>query len=174
LLGHSGTVWGVALSREGQLLASGGTDRTVCLWETGVGRQLALLPGHTRGAWRVALSADGRLVASGGVSDGFVRLWETATGQPLATLPGPHRGDLGIGALRRRATPGQRRDRWDRAALGIRRAPERDWRPVVIVRGHTSAVWSVALSADRGILASGGADETVQLLDFRTGVGQRR
>ncbi|HEX9369858.1 MAG TPA: hypothetical protein VF897_02590 [Roseiflexaceae bacterium] len=85
LQGHTGWVWRVALSADGQLLASGSYDGTVRLWETGSGRLLATLQGHTGGVWGVALSADGQLVASGSF-DGTVRLWEAQSGTCLRTL----------------------------------------------------------------------------------------
>jgi WD40 repeat protein len=77
----------VALSADGQLLASGSEDGMVRLWETSTGRQLAALEGHTAPAWSVALSADGQLLASGG-GDGKVRLWEALSGQLIVTLEG--------------------------------------------------------------------------------------
>jgi hypothetical protein len=66
LEGHTGAVWGVALAGDGRLLASGGVDGTVRLWEMGSGQLLATLQRHTGAVWGVALSADGGLVASGG------------------------------------------------------------------------------------------------------------
>src|SRR5258708_4717458 len=75
LRAHTGTVWGVALSSEGRLLAGGRKDGPVRLWEAPGGQQMATLEGHTGGVWGVALSADGRLLASGGL-DGTVRLWD--------------------------------------------------------------------------------------------------
>jgi WD40 repeat protein len=77
----------VALSGDGRLVASGGWDGIVRLWEAASGRLLATLQGHTGLVYSVALSGDGRLVASGGW-DGIVRLWEAAGGQLLATLQG--------------------------------------------------------------------------------------
>jgi WD40 repeat protein len=86
LQGHTGGVWRVAPSADGQLIASGDTDGTVRLWETSTGRPVATLQGPT-GVWGVALSADGQVVASGG-TDGTVQLWQHSTGRPVATLQG--------------------------------------------------------------------------------------
>src|SRR5256885_2179593 len=77
---RGGGVWGVTIDADGRLVASGGYDRTVRVWETEACRLLATLEGHAEAVRWVSLSADGRLLASGG-NDGTVRLWEG--GQPV-------------------------------------------------------------------------------------------
>ena len=77
----------MALSGDGTVVASGGWDGTVRLWEPLSGRSLAVLEGHTGAVRNVALSADGRLVASSGW-DRTVRLWEAPSGRALAVLEG--------------------------------------------------------------------------------------
>jgi WD40 repeat protein len=75
----------VAVSGDGRLVASGGMDGAVRLWEAEGGHPLAALRGHTGEVFSVALSGDGRLVASGG-DDGTVRLWAPSTGVCLRLL----------------------------------------------------------------------------------------
>jgi WD40 repeat protein len=87
LQGHTGLVYGVALAADGHLVASGGVDGAVKLWEAASGRLLATLQGHTGLVYGVALAGDGHLVASGG-ADGTVKLWDGASGAGLRTLRG--------------------------------------------------------------------------------------
>jgi WD40 repeat protein len=75
----------VALSEDGRLLASGGDDGMVRLWEVGSGQLVTALQGHTGTVWAVALSRDGRLLASGS-DDGTVKLWDAGNGACLRTL----------------------------------------------------------------------------------------
>jgi WD40 repeat protein len=75
----------VALSADGGLLASGGLDGTVRLWQITDGQMLATLDGHAGPVNGVALNADGRLLASGG-RDGTVRMWDASTGGRLFIL----------------------------------------------------------------------------------------
>jgi len=71
----------VALSGDGRLVASGGADGSIRLWDGVSAEHLTTM--HCIGEiWGVALSRDGQLLASGG-DDGMVRLWDPKTGQCL-------------------------------------------------------------------------------------------
>ncbi len=84
LRGHSGRLWAAAAHPTRPLLATGGDDRTVRLWNPRTGAEAGRLTGHTGRILALAFSPDGSLLASGG-ADGTVRLWAVpADGTPSA------------------------------------------------------------------------------------------
>jgi WD40 repeat protein len=72
----------LAMSPDGTLLAGGGDDPSLYLWQTATAKPLARLPGHTDWVLCFCFSRNGKLLASGGY-DGVVRLWEMPTGKKL-------------------------------------------------------------------------------------------
>ncbi|MGI5231875.1 WD40 repeat domain-containing protein [Actinoallomurus sp. CA-142502] len=73
---------------DGDLLASGGADGTVRLWELPAGRELHALTGHDDSVTGVALTRAGDRTLAGSCSlDGTVRTWDARTGEPLAARP---------------------------------------------------------------------------------------
>jgi len=85
LKGHGRAVGRVAFSRDGKLLATGGTDNTIKIWDFATKRELATLTGHTANIESLDFHPDGRLLASAG-EDGSTFLWDTKTGEHLLTL----------------------------------------------------------------------------------------
>ncbi|GAB1824475.1 hypothetical protein HerbRD11066_76390 [Herbidospora sp. RD11066] len=86
--GHAGDVRAVAFSPDGRLLATGGADRVIRLWDPVKAAPAGpALLGHTGDVLSVAFSPDGSVLASGDAS-GVIRFWDVASGRPLGTYHG--------------------------------------------------------------------------------------
>jgi WD40 repeat protein len=123
---HAGRVLDVAVSPDGQRLASSGADGLVKLWHSATLAPERTLAGHTAATWTVAFSPDGtRLLTAS--SDGTARVFDVATGAERRRLEGVSRG---------MATAAWSPDGRQIATTGWQRTPERGvWR---IVRLWTS------------------------------------
>ncbi len=98
-VGHTASVWAVAVSPDGTQILSGGKDGTVRLWEVETARELAKLEGHLDLVSAVAFSPDGKKALSASY-DGEVILWDLARQQKDAgfaqpgAVPYPHAADI--------------------------------------------------------------------------------
>jgi hypothetical protein len=98
---HDGPVGSIAFSPDRRILASGGYDRTVILWDP-QSRQPIGEPfkGHDAGVSSVAFSPDGRTLASGS-GDSTVILWDPQTRQQIGEPLRGHDvlGDVGVSSV---------------------------------------------------------------------------
>ena len=78
LKGHGGVVTSIAFSPRGELVITGGWDKTVRLWRLD-GTPVGVLTGHVRMVTSVGFSPDGHSVVSGSW-DRTIKRWDPATG----------------------------------------------------------------------------------------------
>ena len=84
---REGTPRSVAWSRT-DLLAWGGNDGTIVVWDLADDRPLLRLEGHTRPIESMGFSADGALLVSREQESGLTLVWEATSGRIVSRLPG--------------------------------------------------------------------------------------
>jgi WD40 repeat protein len=163
LSGQTGTVYSVVFDPLGKLVAAGGGDGTVSLWDRDSGDLLRTLPaGHPAGLYGLAFSKDGRLVASGG-DERTVRLWDPRSGDLKRTLSGPTNPvqSVAFSPAEHLVAGGSADGKlyvWDTDTGALRQTvPTPD------------SVNAVAFSPDGQHIATGGGDNMVRVWDAKSG-----
>lgn len=83
-----GFVCSVAFAPDGKLLASGGWDDCIRLWDVATGKEVRKIDAHKAMVTRVVFSPDGKFLASRGGIDGTAKLWDPTTGTLLQKFTG--------------------------------------------------------------------------------------
>jgi WD40 repeat protein len=167
ITGHEGTVNGLAFNVDGNLLASGGADKSVRLWDTKEGALVRRFAGPTAAVTAVAITADGMKIVAGS-EDKIARAWnvsppadaaaaDAAAGvAPLLEIvhPQPVRGISPSGDSLKLATCG---------GDGIARVWDlTTGKELERFAAHPAAALAVAFAADNRSVVSGGAGGSVQ------------
>ncbi len=158
-----GSIFSVALSPRGDLLAAGTATGEIRFWHVASGLPLQTIRGHSDWVQEVAFSPDGRTLASGG-EDRTVSLWEVSSGKCLNTLHShtnavrsvafsPDGKTLASGSNDRTVCL------WEVSS----------GKSLTTLDGHTRGLRSVAFSPDGKTLASGSEDQTVRLWEVSSG-----
>jgi WD domain, G-beta repeat len=161
-----GTLWSVALSPDGKLLACGGSLKKIHLWDARSGEHLRAFGNHPDNVWALAFSPDGRMLCSGGRSDLTLRVWNPARGEELTPFLG-HRG----GITRIKFFPdGQRLimsgGSWD-PTVRVWDVGKRE--QLKALTGHGDLIDSLDLAANGRIAITGSRDGTLRLWSLVTG-----
>lgn len=161
--GHTGlTVNAVAFSPDGRLLATGGDDDLIIIWDSASGHELRALVGHSGYVNSLSFSPDGRLLASGS-SDSLIKLWDMTGGAEIQTLAG-HKGIVNEVAFSPNGSI--------LASAGedgtIRLWDVKGGKETATFSGESGGVSSLALSPDGRLLAGGINDSLVRIWDIST------
>jgi WD40 repeat protein len=151
------------LEKKGIMLASGGYDHTIKLWDSSTGKILQTFQGHTNGIRSINFSPDGSTLASGS-DDHTVKLWNVSTGKVLKTLLGHTSWVCPVrfspdGTILATGSYDQTVKLWDIETGQILKT----------LQGHTDGVRSVSFSPDGKTLAGGGPDRKIRLWNVHTG-----
>ena len=162
----------LAFSPDGAVIASGGSDQTVRLWDAVTGQQVGTFVGHTQTITSIAFSPDGNMLATGSGSWNpnrirkkapEVKLWNIQTRELLTTLKRHTEVVTSVafspdGSTLASSSNDRTVQLWDTQTGKHKSMLQENW-------GRVS---SVTYSPDGNILAIAYRD-TVRLLDKRTG-----
>ncbi|KAL5636343.1 hypothetical protein ACGC1H_004978 [Rhizoctonia solani] len=162
LVGHSSSVYSIAVMRNGACIVSTSNDQTVRIWDAQTGAPICNpLIGHSGYVYCVAVSPDGTQIVSGS-GDRSMKLWDAATHANIksyqhsshfwCTMFSPNGAQIAFG------TGDNNVYLWDVTG----------WKMINDgLQGHSGQVFSVAFSPDGTCLASASGDYTVMLWDIQ-------
>ncbi|MEV1178566.1 NB-ARC domain-containing protein, partial [Nonomuraea sp. NPDC049784] len=165
LIGHTDWVYAMAIAPDGTWLATGGSDKTVLVWDTATWQQRAVLTSHIGKVSAAAVAPDGTWLAIGDHA-GTVLIWDTRCWQERRTLyvgrrvnglaVAPDGTWLAVGA-KDRSIRIWNTDRW------------REQAPLVGRRSLLNQIGSLAVAPDGTWLAAVSSGSTVRIWDVATG-----
>jgi GTPase SAR1 family protein/DNA-binding beta-propeller fold protein YncE/DNA-directed RNA polymerase subunit RPC12/RpoP len=86
LIGHSGPVLSIQITRDGRFAVSASEDKTLKIWNLETRTCIGTLEGHQRCGYSAAISPDGTLIASAGFTDHTARIWDRISGACLQVI----------------------------------------------------------------------------------------
>ncbi|KAG5804854.1 hypothetical protein H9Q71_010561 [Fusarium xylarioides] len=160
LEGHGRGLVSVAVSPDDQLIASGGRDQTIKIWDIATGVCRRTLEDQDSAIYSITFLPDGKGLAS--ASDN-IQIWDTKSGLCLQTLEGHYHRVSSVAS----SPDGQylasgsfdgRIKIWD----------SKTWNCLKTLEDHSGKVTSVAFSPNNQFLVSGANDSTVKIWDMKS------
>ncbi|BAI93121.1 serine/threonine protein kinase [Arthrospira platensis FACHB-971] len=158
-----GPIWSLAITPDGQLVASGQTDGSINLVDIDTGTVVNTLSGHNQPVGTIAIAPEGRFLASAG-GDGTIRIWDLWNSRLVRVLPG-HRSWVHALAF----SP-------DGASLASAGGDGsiRLWNVDTgfeerTLRGYGEQIQAIVFSANGEMLISGSSNGLLELWDRETG-----
>ena len=174
LIGHSESVLSVAISPDGETVASGSGDHTIKIWQLRTGNLIRTLYGHSSWVSAIAISPDGQTLVSGS-GDNTIKIWQLRTGQLLRTLVGHSKwvNSIAISPDGQTLASGS-------GDNTIKIWQLRTGRLLHTLTKHSYGVNSIAISPDNETMVSGngtiwpfGDDYTIKIWQLNTGLPKR-
>jgi WD40 repeat protein/transcriptional regulator with XRE-family HTH domain len=163
-------VWSLAFDPTGRILASGHNDGEIHLWTIETGNHLRVMH-HEANLWgdlvgALRFSSDGKYLFSSSANE-LLRRWDISTGDCIVTsrrVIGNRNNAIAIGRDGKFVITGSKEPDvffWRIEEAGIASEP-------LQLSGHTSRVWTVAISPDENLLASSDEEGTTILWDLQS------
>lgn len=163
-IGHNSWIRALSISPNGKLMASGGDDRTIRLWDIEKRfRMRSVANTHADSVTALAMTSNGQTLVSGS-RDKTIRLWRLPSVTRFLTIAA-HNGTVNAlaispnGKILASASDDKTVKLWNLDT----------GKSIRTLKGHKGAVKSLALSPNGQILASGDAEGTIRLWDMATG-----
>jgi WD40 repeat protein len=156
---HSQPVKAVAFSTNGKILATGGEDKLICLWDIQTGEVSSVIQ-NSFGIKRLEFTKDGNLLAACGndvklmdIQGKTLRLWNGYTTDVWSFSYSPAAGKLVAGSYSKSIKV------WDYKTASL----------LFTLEGHQKSALPVSFDPSGKIIVSGSLDKSVRLWDASTG-----
>jgi WD40 repeat protein len=159
-LGLHDDIRSIAFSPDGKKIATASLDKTVKIWNSQSGQELAHLAGHVGGILCVSFSPDGKMIATAS-ADRTAKLWDASTFRELATLEG-HKDIVSSVTF----SPDSRLLATGSSDTGVKLWSTSTFSEHSLLAGHLDAVSSLIFLPSNKKLASGSIDGTVKLWEI--------